>query len=121
MPHLGQKNEPSLGQLEGFLIKKEWKTGRGWKSEMYLSEVIPIIIYFHQSHYRDFKAYYIHYVQKHLTDEFPNLVSYNRFVELWLNRVKFRLQVLLLPSTIRICNPEGTAVSYVDKICRRLR
>ena len=46
------------------------------------SEVMTIIIHFHQSQYRHFKAYYIHYVQKYLRAEFPKLVSYNRFVEL---------------------------------------
>jgi hypothetical protein len=43
---------------------------------------MTIIIHFHQSHYRDFKAYYTRHVILHLGSEFPNLVSYNRFVEL---------------------------------------
>lgn len=47
-----------------------------------MSEMMTIIIHFHQSHYRDFKTYYLEYVCEHLADEFPNLVSYNRFVEL---------------------------------------
>ena len=50
--------------------------------QMYLSEVMTILIHFHQSHYRHFKAYYTEYVQVHLRSEFPRLVSYNRFVEL---------------------------------------
>jgi hypothetical protein len=45
-----------------------------------LSERMTIMIHFHQSHYRDFKAYYTQHVMKHLRSEFPNLVSYNRFV-----------------------------------------
>ncbi len=44
------------------------------------SEIMTIIIHFHQSHYRDFKAYYIEHVCQHLRAEFPNLVSYERFV-----------------------------------------
>jgi transposase len=43
---------------------------------------MTIIIHFHQSHYRDFKAYYTQYVMIHLRSEFPGLVSYTRFVEL---------------------------------------
>src|SRR5215831_19678322 len=46
------------------------------------SEVITILIHFHQSHYRTFKAYYTEHVQVHLTKEFPQLVSYTRFVAL---------------------------------------
>jgi transposase len=55
---------------------------RGPKPTLALSEIMTIIIHFHQSHYRDFKAYYIEHVMVHLRSEFPNLVSYNRFVEL---------------------------------------
>ena len=55
---------------------------RGPKPTLALSEIMTIIIHFHQSHYRDFKAYYTEHVMVHLRSEFPNLVSYNRFVEL---------------------------------------
>ena len=54
---------------------------RGPKRRMSLSEIMTILIYFHQSGYRCFKSYYINHVQKHLAQEFPTLVSYNRFVE----------------------------------------
>ena len=46
------------------------------KGQLRVSEVMTIIIHFHQSHYRDFKAYYTSYVCKHLRSEFPGLVSY---------------------------------------------
>ncbi len=55
---------------------------RGPKSSLSLSEVMTILIHFHQSHYRTFKAYYTQYVLKHLRSEFPGLVSYSRFVDL---------------------------------------
>ena len=44
------------------------------------SEIMTILIHFHQSHYRTFKAYYMQHVQRHLTNEFPDLVSYQRFI-----------------------------------------
>jgi hypothetical protein len=47
-----------------------------------LSEVMTIIVWFHQSGYRNFKDYYTKEVTKHLSWAFPDLVSYNRFVEL---------------------------------------
>jgi hypothetical protein len=46
------------------------------------SEIMTILIHFHQSHYRTFKAYYQEHVQIHLRSEFPHLVSYTRFVAL---------------------------------------
>ena len=52
------------------------------QSQLSLSEIMTIIVYFHPRHYRDFKHYYIDYVAVHLRAEFPTLVSYNRFVEL---------------------------------------
>ncbi len=43
---------------------------------------MTIIVHFPQSNYRYFKYYYQQHVQKYLKDYFPELVSYNRFVEL---------------------------------------
>jgi hypothetical protein len=48
--------------------------------ELSVSEIMTIIIHFHQSHYRDFKTYYTDHVCQHLSKEFPHLVSYERFV-----------------------------------------
>src|SRR5579872_1980708 len=50
--------------------------------QLFPSEVMTILIHFHQSHYRTFKAYYTEHVQVYLTSEFPHLVSYQRFVAL---------------------------------------
>ena len=46
------------------------------------SEIMTIMIHFHQSGYRDFKSYYTRHVQPHLRAAFPELVSYSRFVSL---------------------------------------
>jgi hypothetical protein len=40
-------------------------------TQMYPSELMTIVILFHQSHYRTFKAYYTEYAQRHLCSEFP--------------------------------------------------
>ncbi|MCI0552627.1 MAG: IS982 family transposase [Anaerolineae bacterium] len=55
--------------------KKRRRTG-----QLSISEIMTILIYFHQSHYRNFKAYYTEHVCQHLRAEFPKLVSYERFV-----------------------------------------
>lgn len=51
-------------------------------TQLCTSEIMTLIIHFHQSHYRNFKSYYTEYVQAHLQTAFPNLVSYHRFVGL---------------------------------------
>ena len=48
--------------------------------QLSMSEIMTIIIYFHQSQYRNFKAYYTEHVCRYLRGEFPKLVSYERFV-----------------------------------------
>nr|WP_239106933.1 hypothetical protein [Flavobacterium macrobrachii] len=52
------------------------------KSNLSLSEIITIQVLFHISGYRNFQTFYLDYVSKFLINEFPNLVSYNRMVEL---------------------------------------
>lgn len=47
-------------------------------SKLSLSEIMTIIIHFHQSAFRDFKHYYLNLIVKYKSDCFPNLVSYNR-------------------------------------------
>jgi hypothetical protein len=55
---------------------------RGRAPQLHPSEIMTILIWFHHSHYRTFKAYYTEHVHGHLRREFPTLVSYQRFVEL---------------------------------------
>ena len=51
-------------------------------SSLTLSEIMTISIFFHHSGYKTFKLYYCNHVRVFMKREFPNLVSYNRFVEL---------------------------------------
>lgn len=61
------------------------------KTRMAMSEIMTILIMYHLSGYRTFKWYYLHHVRKYLKQDFPTLVSYNRFVEI----VKYALVPLL--------------------------
>ena len=81
---------------------------RGPKCRLSLSEVMTIIIHFHQSHYRTFKSFYTGYVQVHLRSEFPHLVSYNRFVEL----MPAALYPLCLYLQQRLGDPTG--IAFID-------
>ncbi len=66
--------------LDKHLLRSGLKTRHRTRS-LTISEVMTILIHFHQSHYRDFKAYYSEHVLAHLRSEFPRLVSYTRFVD----------------------------------------
>ncbi|MGC0371690.1 MAG: hypothetical protein DGJ47_000389 [Rickettsiaceae bacterium] len=46
------------------------------------SEIMIILVLFHMSHYRTFKDYYHECVIRYLKPYFPELVSYNKFIEL---------------------------------------
>jgi DDE family transposase len=70
--------------------------------------VMPILILFHQSHYRHFKAFYTEHVMAHLRREFPGLLSYGRFIEF--------IPSTLLPccAYFRVCGGTCTGISFVD-------
>ena len=69
--------------------KKLIGSSRGPTCSLSLSEIITILIFFHQSYFRNFKHFYF-YLQNHYSKEFPNLLSYSRFV-----RIKKRIFVPL--------------------------
>ncbi len=74
-----------------------------------ISEIMTILIAFHQSHYRDFKAYYQEQVLKSWRAEFPGLVSYTRFVEYVPSAL-----VPLLMYLRENCLGDCTGISFVD-------
>jgi hypothetical protein len=74
-----------------------------------ISEIMTILIAFHQSHYRDFKAYYCEQVSKNWHTEFPGLVSYTRFVE-YIPSVVIPLMVYLRTRGLGRCS----GISFID-------
>ena len=70
-----------LPKFEKKLLESGQKKSRK-SCSMSLSEIMTIMIYFHQMRFRDFKSFYTQYLKQHLNKEFPNLLSYNRLVEL---------------------------------------
>ena len=53
-----------------------------------------ILIVFQFGSFRNFKHYCLFFIKEHLKSEFPNAVSYNRFVELE-GRVFFQMMFFL--------------------------
>ncbi|QAR31427.1 IS982 family transposase [Ornithobacterium rhinotracheale] len=79
------------------------------KPKMSNAEVITIMILFHLSGFRTFKHFYIYYVQKHMQQEFPQTVSYNRFTELMQSNI-MALTMFAKTCALGSC----TGVSFVD-------
>jgi hypothetical protein len=83
------------------------------------SELMTILILFQQSGYRTFKGFYTQYVQTQLRAEFPQLVSYSRFVAL--------IPRVLLPLAVYLQTQLGdcTGISFVDStalaVCHNAR
>jgi Transposase DDE domain len=88
---------------------------------MSLSEILTIIVHFHQSNHKTFKHYYLGYVCAQLAGDFPSPVSYGRFVEL-MGEVTTPMVTLL----VSLLAPPSTA-NYIDStklvVChnRRIR
>jgi hypothetical protein len=84
-----------------------------------LSEIMTILIAFHQQPYRNFKHYYLNQVKKNWGNAFPKLPSYQRFVEL--------IPSCLLPLCIYLkhCFGQCSGIGFVDstalKVCHNRR
>jgi hypothetical protein len=87
---------------------------RNRPSTLCLSEVMTIIVLFHASSYRNFKAYYTEQVLKQYPWAFPRMVSYNRFVEL--------MQGALVPLCGYLQSRKGqcSGISFVDSTCLKV-
>ena len=86
------------------------------KTRMALSEIMTILIMYHLSGYRTFKWYYTKYVMVYQKKNYPDLVSYNRFVEI----MKYALVPLVL-YIVRARFVKCSGISFVDstpiKVC----
>ena len=79
-------------------------------SQLTLSEIMTILIHYHLSPYKNFKAYYTTHVCQDLRRDFPDLVSYDRFVAL--------IPRTLIPMMLHLADRCGrslrTGVYYID-------
>lgn len=89
-------------------------------SKMSKSEIMTILVIFHQKSHRSLKHFYLYYVAKHMGDFFPDLVSYNRFVELQKQVIQ-PLAVYLKLNGLGKCS----GISFIDsttlKVCHYKR
>ena len=75
-----------------------------------LSEVMTLLVWFHASHYRTFKHFYLGSVLPGKRAEFPGLPSYTRFVEL--------IPMTLLPLCAYLQTRKGqpTGLQFIDSL-----
>ena len=82
---------------------------RNRKQKLSESEVICIMTLFHYGSFRNLKHFYLFYVKAHMQKEFPQTVSYNRFVEL-LQKTTMAMAIFLKT----FCLGECTGISFID-------
>jgi len=108
-----------------FLAYEEWKATkclpqahpietRGRSRQLHPSEVMTLLIAFHQSNYRTRKHFYLKHVCVYWRREFPNLVNYQRFVQ--LQQEVRPLLKLSLSANLGRCK----GISFVDSTCLRV-
>jgi len=85
------------------------KSQRDRVSRFSQSEVMTILVLFHYGSFKNLKHFYLHYVQEHMKNEFPQTVSYNRFVELQKKAI-VPLGIFLKTLALGKC----TGISFID-------
>ena len=68
-----------------------------------------VLVLFHAMGFKNLKHFYLFYIRKHLKKEFPNLMSYNRFIELQKRTV---VPMALFLKTC--CLGQCTEISIID-------
>lgn len=92
------------------ILHQSGKYTKRYPCTLSLSEIMTILVYYHYSHYNCFKHYYKDCVQKQLKADFPDLVSYNRFIEL-LPRAFYPLCLFL---SHRTALAQRTGIYFID-------
>jgi len=88
---------------------------RNRKTGLCESEIITLLIAFHSGQFKNFKHFYLHYVSVHLKNDFPGLVSYNRFIEL-----SHRSAIAFMLFLHYKCRGESTGINFIDSTVLRV-
>jgi hypothetical protein len=93
------------------LLTGPQKGRRGPASNLSLSEIMTILIMFHQVRFRDFKTFYTGFVESYWRHYFPKLPCYARFIGILKNAI--------FPMTlfIQIKGGKKTGIYYIDSSC----
>lgn len=100
-------------------LLSEGKISRNKPSKMAMSEVMTILVLFHQSGFRTLKTFYQEKVSRYHQADFPKLLSYNRFVELQSKAT------VLLAAFLQMRMGSCSGISFIDatkiRVCHNLR
>ncbi len=111
-------------EFESEIIKHQLDAGhyktRYRKASLSDSEIITLLIAFHYGHFTNLKHFYLAHICLYYKDCFPNLVSYNRFVELQ-QRVAVPMMLFLKTR----CLGRSKGINFIDsthiKVCHNRR
>jgi hypothetical protein len=96
-------------KLAKYMIEETNNTRSTRIGRMSISEIITIILLYHQSPCKNFKYFYLFYLPLY-KDEFPGLISYNRFIELKTRSIHYL--IMLLSWLMELSKKTG--INYVD-------
>ena len=107
-------------QMAKYTFKAERKRKYHRESRMSKAEIMVIMILFHSSGYRCLKHFYLEKVCKHMRHVFPEVVSYNRFVEL-----EREIAIPLMVFVKKVLLGKCTGISFVGstplRVCKNQR
>lgn len=109
----------NIGKKQNLVAIEDGKIHRHRKKSLSPGEIMTIMIAFHASNYRNFKAFYREHVCAYLTGYFPTLLSYNRFIEI--------MPTVLGPlcGYLRSRFTKPTGIAYIDstkiEVCGKKR
>ena len=99
-------------------LLSDGKIRRMRKGFMSLSEIMTILVLFHQSKMRTFKDFYLRILKIYWKHYFSKLLSYNRFLE-WIPRT-----IIPFIGLFTITKGECSGISFVDsmpiKVCHKI-
>lgn len=93
------------------LLTGPCKGKRGPEANLSISEIMTILIMFHNVRFRDFKTFYIGFLERYWKQYFPKLPSYPRFIS--------EMKKVIFPVTlfVQLKGGKRTGIYYIDSSC----
>lgn len=102
-------------ELEGYnnqkLLTGPTRGKRGPQAGLSQSEMMTILVMFHEVRFRDFKMFYTEFLQRYWLGYFPKLPSYSQFITL-MKRSIFPLTLFT-----QLKSGKRTGIYYIDSSC----
>jgi hypothetical protein len=91
------------------MLSNDDKKHRNRPHEMSDSEIMTVLLCFHFGSFRNFKHYYLFYAGENLKNEFPEQLSYSRFIQL-----EHKVMIPMILFLKLVCFGECTGITFVD-------